>query len=126
LGDILQLVFADVLGGQRKLTPDLPVGIFGEANATGLRNTFQPCGHVHPIAENVATVEHDIPDIDADTELNPLFLRHVGIALSHSPLNIDRTAHRVHYTAELSQQPISGILNDPPTVLSDLGIDQRA
>ena len=75
---------------------------------------------LHP----VATVEHDIPNIDANAELDALFLWHLGIALCHASLNIDRTTHCVYDAAELSKQPISGVLDDPPTVLGDLGIDQ--
>src|SRR5262249_10136357 len=98
----------------------------GDANGTRLRNTFQSCRHVHAIAEDVAMVEHDIPDIDPNAELDPLLLGHVGVPLGHSLLNINRTAHRVHYAPELSQQSIAGILDNIPTVLSDLRIDQRA
>jgi hypothetical protein len=35
-------------------------------------------------------------------------------------------AHRIHYTPELSQRSISGILDDPSAALSDLAIDERA
>src|SRR5262249_28109461 len=41
-------------------------------------------------------------------------------------LNIKGTPYRVHHAGELGQQPISGVLDDAPTVLSDLGIDERA
>jgi len=124
--DVLELPFACILEGDIELTPNLPVRILGETNATGLRNAFQPCGHVHAIAEDVATVENDVPDIDPNAELDPPFLRHVGIALGHAALDIDGTPDRVHYAAELSQQPISGVLDNPPTVLGYLGIDEGA
>src|SRR5262249_7388949 len=90
------------------------------------RSSISSRGHIHAIAEDVATVDHHISDIDANAELNPLFLRHVGIALCHAALNIDSAAHRVHDATELSKQPISGVLDNPPTMLSDLGIDERA
>jgi hypothetical protein len=37
-----------------------------------------------------------------------------------------RTAHRVHNAAELGQHPVAGVLDNPPTVLGDLGIDKKA
>jgi hypothetical protein len=46
--------------------------------------------------------------------------------LGHAALDIESTPDRIHHAAELSEQPISGVLDDPPTVLSDLGIDERA
>src|SRR5262249_6556271 len=96
------------------------------ADAAGLRNTFQPCGHVHAIAEDVATVDHHIADIDADAKLDPLLLGHVRVALGHASLDIDSAAHRVHDAAELSQQAIAGALDNAPTVLRDLGINEGA
>jgi hypothetical protein len=124
LGDILQLLFTDILGRQLKLTPDLPLRILGDANATGFRNSFQSCCNVHPITEDVATVEHDIPDVDPNAELDPFLLRDIGVALGHAALDIDSTAYGIHNAGEHRQQPISGVLDDPPTVLSDLGIDE--
>jgi hypothetical protein len=49
-----------------------------------------------------------------------------GIALGHSPLDIKGTPHRIHHAAELSQHPVTGVLDNPPTVLGDLGIDEGA
>jgi hypothetical protein len=109
-----------------ELAPNLPMGILGDADAAGFRQAFQSRRHVHPIAEDIITVGDDVVDIDADAKLDPLFLWYVGIAFQHAPLDIKRTAHRVHDAAELSQQPISGVLDDPPTVLTDLRIDERA
>src|SRR5262249_27681877 len=59
-----------------------------------------------------------------NAELDPLLLWHLGVTLRHAALDIDGTPHRVHDAAELSQQPISGVLDNPPSVLSDLGIDK--
>jgi len=39
------------------------------------RNAFQPCGHVHAIPEDIATVNHNVTEVDADAELDPLLLR---------------------------------------------------
>src|SRR5262245_11820263 len=81
---------------------------------------------VHAIPEDVAVVGNDVTNIDAHANLDPLLLWHLGITLRHAPLDIDGATHRINYATELSQQPIAGVLDDPATVLSDLGIDKRA
>jgi hypothetical protein len=96
------------------------------ANATRLRKAFQSRRYVHPVPEDVATVEHDISDIDADAQLDPLLLWDLGIALGHAPLDIDSTPRRVYDAGELSEQPVSGVLDNPPAVFSDLWLDERA
>src|SRR6476660_9256710 len=123
--NILDGLLASVCKDEWHLIAHLLIGRAGDANAPGFRNPLQPCGHVHPVPEDVATVDHDIPDIDADAELYPPLLWHVGVAFNHAALDINSTAHRVHDTAELSQQPISGVLDNPPTVFGDLGIDKE-
>jgi hypothetical protein len=49
-----------------------------------------------------------------------------GTSATHAPLHINSTAHRIHYTVELSQRSISSILGDPSAMLSDLAIYVRA
>jgi len=44
----------------------------------------------------------------------------------HAALNIESTPHRIDYTAELSQHPVAGVLDNPSTVLSNFGFDQGA
>jgi hypothetical protein len=46
--------------------------------------------------EDVTTVGDDVADIDADAKLGPIRLWHVGIAFDHAPLDVKRTALRVH------------------------------
>ena len=122
--NILHGLLASVGKGERHLIAHLLIGRAGDANAAGLSNPLQPCGNVHAVTEDVATIDDDVADIDADAKLDPLLMWHVGVALRHATLNIDGTAHRVHDAVELGQQPIAGVLDDPPTVLRDLGIDE--
>ena len=92
----------------------------GSANPSRRTATFTPS------PEDVATVDDDVTDIDADTELNLLLLWHLGIALGHAALDIKSAAHCVHYAAKLSQQPIAGVLDNTAAVFGNLGIDEGA
>jgi hypothetical protein len=120
------MLFACVLEGDIELAPNLPVRIFGNTNATGLRNSLQTRCHIHAIAENVISIDDDIADIYAYPELDALLIWHLGIALGHPALDIKSAAQCVHYAAKLSQHPVPGVLDDPATVFSDLGIDKSA
>jgi len=77
------------------------VGIIRNANAARLRNGLEACGYVNPFAEYVSTIFDYITNIDAYAELNAIVRRHVSVAVRHTALNIDRTAHRVHNAIEL-------------------------
>src|SRR4051812_28915749 len=59
-----------------------------DANPAGFGQCFKPGGHVHPIAENIAILDHDIPDIQADAEFNALVLRHRRVSAGHAGLDL--------------------------------------
>jgi hypothetical protein len=124
--NVLELPFACILEGDIKLAPDLPMHFSGDANATGLRQALQTRCYVHVVAENIASIDDDVADVDANPELDALRIRHLGVALGHSTLNIKSAAGCVHYAAKLSQQPIAGVLDDTAAVFGNLGIDEGA
>jgi hypothetical protein len=92
----------------------------------GSANPYQTCRHVHAVAEDVATIDDDVADIDPNAKLDPLLLRHVGVALHHATLNIKSTAHGVDHAAELGQHSIAGVLDNTAAVFGNLGIDEGA
>jgi hypothetical protein len=61
---------------------------------------------------------------NANTKLDPLFGGHTGIALGHATLHVHGAAHRIDHAGELQQQAIAGGLDDPATVLGDLGVNK--
>src|SRR5215472_12285769 len=65
-----------------------------------------------------------VTKVDADTELDPLLRRDLGVSLGHPPLHLDRTPHRVHHAGEFRQEAVAGVLYDPAPMLRDLRIDQ--
>jgi hypothetical protein len=70
-------------------------------------------------------VDNNVADINAHAELNPLVFWNSGVTLGHSPLDLDSASHRIHHAAELGKQSVAGVLDNPPTMLGDLGIDKR-
>jgi hypothetical protein len=97
-----------------------------DADAASVCNPFQTCCDVHPITKNVTAIDDDVTDIDANAELDPLLLWHLGVALDHSSLDIYSAAHCIHDAGEFYQHALAGGLDDPPAVFVNLGIDQGA
>ena len=54
------------------------MGLFGQADPAGLSEGLEASCHVDPIPEQVATPHHDVPDMNADTELKALLVRSGG------------------------------------------------
>src|SRR5205814_6159239 len=51
--DVLDLLLAEILEGEVELVAHLLVRRAAEADAAGLRQRFEPCGDVDPVAEDV-------------------------------------------------------------------------
>ena len=71
-GNILESLFAHIVEG--KIEP--PSGVFlntgRNANAAGFGQTFKASGDVHAVTEDVAVLDHDIADVDANAEFDPV------------------------------------------------------
>ena len=87
---------------------------------------FEPRRDVYAVAEDVAVLDDNVSLMNADPELDPMSYGHGGVPLGHRRLHLGRAAQRVDDAGELHEQPVAGGLDDPTTVLGDLGIDQLA
>jgi hypothetical protein len=121
--DIFQPLLAGILQGDVELAAHLPLGVIGEANATGLGHALEARRHIHAIAEDVSAVENDVTDVDADSELDALVGREILVAFGHAALNVECATQRVHDAAELDQHAVTGGVDHPPAVLGNAGIE---
>ena len=124
--NILQALLADIIECHFELVAYLSVGVVGDADATRIGNAFEARCDVHPIAKNIVVLNDDVPDIDADAQLDALVLRHGGIAFDHAPLDVDRTTGGIDRAGEFDQHAIACALDDAASVLCDLGVKEFA
>ena len=61
--------------------------------------------------------------MDADPELDPPVLRHIGVLRRHGALDFDRATRPIDRAGELDQQAIAGGLDDASMMFGDFGID---
>src|SRR6185437_15002490 len=71
-------------------------------------------------------VDHDIAEIDADTELDAPLAPHIGIEDGHALLNAQCAANRIHHAGELDEQAVADRLHQATAMLGNRGIDQVA
>ena len=73
--NVLDLLLPKVIERERKSLSDLTIGIVGDANSPWVSNTLQPRGDVDAIAQEVATPDHYVANMDADPKSQGLFGR---------------------------------------------------
>ncbi len=99
--DVLDLLLAPVLECKVELVANLVAHDPADADATRLGQRFEAGGDVDAVAEDVAFIDDDVADIDADAELDAPIGRYANVAVGHLALNVDRAAHRVDDAGEL-------------------------
>ena len=77
------------------------------------------------ITEDVVVIKNDVTDVDADTEFDPLILRHGGVLLGHAALNFNghRVPHPPRWQTSTSMPSPRG-LDDPSAMGGDCGVDE--
>src|SRR5262245_4048342 len=116
---VLDLLLASVIECKIELVAYLISHHATNADPAGRRQGFEPRGDIDPVAIDIPLIVHDVAEIDANAELDPLIHRHLGIAHSHLALGVDGAPHRVYDTRELDQEAIAGNSDDTAAVLLD-------
>jgi hypothetical protein len=127
LGDVLELGRSEVGHGKIESRLDLPEGVVGDANPSGLGDAFQSRGDVDPVAHQIAVaLLYNVAEMDADPKFNALVGRDLSVALDHRPLDFNGEVHRVDDAAELDDAAVTRALDDAPVVHGDDRVDQVA
>src|ERR1700722_2397983 len=124
LGDVLKLFWAEI--GDRRLEPalQLAIKVLRHAEGAGCANTLQPRGDIDAGAHEVAVSLFDrVAQMRADAKFNPPVGRDARVALDHSGLHFDRAARRIDHTAEFSDEPVAGALDDSAMVRGGRRLD---
>src|SRR5436190_23575720 len=114
VGDVLDLLFANVVELNRKLIHDLLMHCPRNADATGLSEPFQAGRDVDTVAQKVALALHHVADGDADTKIHLPACWIRKIAGAQTLLDIDRTAHGIDGAWKLGQHSVAGSIEDAP------------
>ncbi len=122
--DVFDLLLALVVEGEIELVAHLVAHDPADADPARLGQGFQARGDVDAVAVDVVVVADDVADIDADAEFDALVGRHIGVALRHFALHLDRAAHRVDDAGELDQHAVAGGFDDAAAMLLELEVDE--
>ena len=102
-------MLAEVYKRKLYLAGNFFVHLAADANAPGLRNRFETSRKVDAIAVDAGVVKDNVALVDPNAELHQHSLR-------HRPLDCHRALDRFHDTAELSEDPTAGGVNDAAAV----------
>ena len=126
-GDSLELRFTKIGHLKIEPRPRLPIGVFRKTDRAGLRYAFESDRDNYPDAHQVGVAPFDdVPDVDADPELDSPRGRNAGVALDHRALDFHCAPNGVDDAAELDRRSVAGPLSHAAAMHRDRGVDEVA
>ncbi len=95
-------------------------------NAPWLRQGLQAGSDIDAVAQQVAVLDHDVAQIDANTEQHLPIGRQLFVAGAQRLLNFQRGAHRFDRAGEFGQDAIARRIGDAAAVQRDNRIGDAA
>jgi hypothetical protein len=125
LRDVFDLLLTEIFKLTRQFLHNLIVNPARNADAAWVSQAFQTRCNVHPIAENVAILQHDVADVDANAKLHASVFRQVFVQLAELLLDVDSALNRGQGTGEGGENAVSGGPANPSAVLRDAIVGDR-
>jgi hypothetical protein len=119
LGDVLDLLLAQILVAQRELVLDMFMNGARDADAAGVGEALQPRRDVDPITVDLIALDNHVAEVDADPELHPALRWQLRVLSFERGLNIHRAIHRLDHAGELGQNAVAGRVYEAAVVPLD-------
>ncbi len=123
LRDVFELLLTHVADIDLELALDLLVGVFGKTDRAGGCQRFDASSNIDAIAIDVAFIDDDVADVDADAKFDPAIFGNGCVALGHGTLDINRTACGIDGAGKFDQRAVACGFDDAAAMLGNLGID---
>ena len=117
--DALDDLLTQVLEAEADEVADAVADTAAHADATRVGQGLEPCSHVHAVTEDVAVLDHDVADIDADAEQHPARLRQLVVGRGDLPLDLYGTADGIDDASELSEHAVACGIGNPAVEADD-------
>src|ERR1700730_18506801 len=111
--DVLDQLLAQIFKDHAAAMKQVIVHSSRDADLPALYQPLEPSGDVHAVAEDVALFDHDVADVDANSEahLSPFRLTFIGSC--KRLLDLDSAVNRVEYDREFGKYAIAGGVGGP-------------
>ena len=124
--DVLHCLLALVGKREGQLVAHMLVDRAGDGEPAGLGQRLEPRRDVDAVAVDVAALDDDVAEIEADAEVEPAVARDLGIACRHGALNLRGAGHGGDRARELGENAVAGGLDYAAVMGGDLGLQHLA
>jgi hypothetical protein len=105
--DVLDDLLTEVLEAEAGEVANAVADTAAHADATRDGQGLEPCSHVHAVTEDVAVLDHDVTDVDADAEQHLTRFQQLPISCGNSCLNLNSAADGINDTSEFGEHAVA-------------------
>ena len=124
LRDVLERDLADGFEAGSDLATRLLDGAAGDVDRAALRHLLEANGDVDPLAIDIAVLDDDVAEIDADPEVEAASGRDVVCGVGKVALRLDGALDGVDDAVEGDQRSVAGGLDDAAAALRDQRLER--
>ena len=121
--DVLQRKTAEILEARLYPARYRVPHVARNHDAPGRRRALEPNGDVHAIAVQLAVVDNEVAEVEADAEHDGGIGRLIAIGVEHCLLDPDGGTQRLDRTGEFDHRAVAGQLDQPAPAMPDDGLD---
>src|SRR5262249_26450366 len=110
--DVLELLLTQIIESELCLAANMVENSPRDDDAPGIGQGLDPCGYIDPITVEVIALDHNVAQIDADSQSNSPALRQVCIGGLHTLLQLDSAFDGIHGAGKLDQDAVANVLDD--------------
>src|SRR5262249_34709861 len=120
---VLDPVFAEIEEVERQPIANLRMDGFGDADSARWRQGLEPRCDVYAVAHEIAFIDYDVAEIDADAKPHPIGLGELPIALVDLELDFGGAPHRLDRAGEFGNDTVACTSEDSSRVPGDQRIN---
>ena len=124
--DVLDLAVAERLIAANQFMLDLFVDASGDKEVSRIGNSLKPRCNVDAITIDVVRLDNDVPEIDANSILDPLLTGERRVAPDHALLDDDGAADGFDRAVEHGEKAVTRTFNKSSVMLDDGGVNELA
>src|ERR1700733_2586892 len=123
LGDVLDLLLAEIVERYRQLIAHLIVNDSGDAYRTRLGQSFETSGDIDAITEQILAIHHPVANVHAYAKLHRLVGANTRILRGNRCLHRDRASHGIDRAGEIGDDTVPSGVEDAAPMRRDQVVD---
>jgi hypothetical protein len=117
--DVLDDLLTEVLEAEAGEVANAVADTAAHADATCAGQGLESCSHIHAVTKDVAVLDHNVTDVDADAEHHLARLQQLSVSRGDLVLNLDGAPDGIDDAGKFGEHTVACCIGDPTAERDD-------